>query len=344
MAYDGKPIPPHFVPEKVGEVWKVPYQDLISIASDWANKHKIKPSAYDTYKICLIAVDIQNSFCIPGFELFVGGRTGKGAIDDNRRLCEFIYRNIDVITEICPTMDTHRIMQIFHPIYLVNEKGEHPQPFTLISVNDIENGLWKFNSNLCQSLQITTEYGQRHLLHYTNMLKESNKYNLTICPFHAMLGSIGHALVSSFEEAIFFHSIVRYTQPDFHVKGDSPLTEHYSVIGPEVIKGPDNEYIGNKTEKFYHKLLNFDAIIIAGQAKSHCVAWTIDDILQYILANDKNLAKKIYLLEDCTSPVVIPDVIDYTEKSNEDFNRFADYGMHIVRTDELIKNWPGIKL
>lgn len=344
MSYDGIPIPPHFDPEKVNKIWKVPYQDLMSKAEEWAKKYNITPSFNDTCKICLIAVDVQNTFCIPGFELYVGGRSGTGAVDDNRRLCEFIYRNIDVITQICPTMDTHSVMQIFHSLYLINDKGEHPEPFTLISTDDVENGIWKFNPNLCSSLKITAEYGQRHLLHYTKSLKESGKYNLTIWPFHAMLGGIGHALVSSFEEAVFFHSIVRYSQPDFHIKGDKPFTEHYSVIGPEVIKGPDNEILGNKSEFLFKKLLGFDAVIIAGQAKSHCLTWTIDDLLQYILATDKKLTEKIYLLEDCSSPVVIPDVIDFTEKAEEAFRRFSDHGMHIVRTNELIKKWDGIKL
>lgn len=344
MAYDGKPIPPHFDPEKVGEIWKIPYQELMPKAEEWSKKHNITPSANDICKICLVAVDVQNTFCIPGFDLYVGGRSGTGAVDDNRRLCEFIYRNLDVITQICPTMDTHRVMQIFHPIYLVNERGEHPAPFTLISTDDVENGIWKFNSHLCFSLRVTEEYGRRHLLHYARTLKERGKYNLTIWPFHAMLGGIGHALVASVEEAIFFHSIARYSQPDFHVKGDRPLTEHYSVLGPEVLKGPDSENIGNKSGMFFQKLLDFDAIVIAGQAKSHCVAWTIDDLLQDILASDKNLVEKIYLLDDCSSPVVIPHVIDYTEQAEEAFRRFSDNGMHVVRSDDPIENWPGIKL
>jgi hypothetical protein len=63
----------------------------------------------------------------------VGGRSGTGAIDDNRRLCEFIYRHLHRITQICPTMDTHQLLQIFHPIFLFDEKGNHPTPFNLIS-------------------------------------------------------------------------------------------------------------------------------------------------------------------------------------------------------------------
>ena len=41
---------------------------------------------------CLLLVDVQNTFCIPGYELFVGGQSGNGAVEDNMRLCQFIYR------------------------------------------------------------------------------------------------------------------------------------------------------------------------------------------------------------------------------------------------------------
>ena len=34
---------------------------------------------------------------------------------------------------------------------------------------------------------------------------------------------------------------------------------------------------------FVDKLLKFDVLVIAGEAKSHCVAWTIDDLLGDIL-------------------------------------------------------------
>lgn len=344
MGSDELPLPPHFDPKKAGEVWKVPYLERADEARVWSARHCLRPAADDRFRICLVAVDVQNTFCIPGFDLYVSGRSGRGAVDDNRRLCEFIYRNLGLITEICPTMDTHRLMQIFHPIYLVNELGEHPVPFTMVSAEDMEKGIWKFNKALAYSLGIDADYGQRHLLHYTRKLREGGKYDLTIWPYHGMLGGIGHALVACVEEAIFFHSVARYSQPDFHVKGDRPLTEHYSVLGPEVLMGPAGEQIGQRSDKFFNKLLQFNAVIIAGQAKSHCVAWTIDDLLQDILAKDRRLVEKVYLLDDCSSPVVVPGIIDYTDQAEAAFKRFADAGMHVVLSTNPIDSWPGITL
>ncbi len=344
MKFHELPIPPHFDTNKLGKVWKVDYEEIAKAAGKWSINHHIQPAARDRFKICLVAIDVQNTFCIPGFELYVAGRSGTGAVDDNQRLCEFIYRNLDVITQIVPTMDTHQAMQIFHSIFLVNDKSEHPSPFSLITEEDIIKGRWRFNAALSHSLNYNANYIERHLLHYTSALKKSEKYDLTIWPYHAMLGGIGHALVSAVEEAIFFHTIARFSQPDFHVKGNHPLTEHYSVLGPEVNTGPDGKSLVKKSDSLYNKLKEFETIIIAGQAKSHCVAWTIADLLEDLIArpSDKHLVKKVYLLEDCTSSVVVPGVVDYTEKADEAFQRFEDAGMHVVGSTEPIETWPGI--
>ncbi len=340
------PIPPHFDPAKTGEVWRVPYQERADQARQWASRFQLPPAAHDGFKIALVAVDVQNTFCIPGFELFVGGRSGMGAVEDNRRLVEFIYRNLGAITQVIPTMDTHQAMQIFHPLILVDADGNPPAPYTLVTPADVASGRWRINPAAAEMLGIEAEYGQRHLVHYTDSLKQSGKYDLTIWPYHAMLGGIGHALVSAVEEAIYFHTIARYSQPLFEVKGQNPFTEHYSAVRPEVLDGPDGELIASKDSAFMRKLIEFDALIIAGQAKSHCVAWTIEDILEdlakFAAQTGENLAERVYLLEDCASPVVIPGVVDYTDAADAAYRKFAETGAHIVRSTEPLADWPGL--
>ncbi len=290
------PLPAHFDPDRVGEVWRVLYEDRAREASAWADEHSLGRAADDSFRLCVLAVDIQNTFCIPDFELFVAGRSGTGAVDDNRRLCEFLYRNLGEITQIFPSLDTHHAMQV-----------------------------------------------ERHLAYYTRRLAEGGKYDLTIWPYHAMLGGIGHALVSAVEEAIFFHGLARYSNPEFQVKGDKPLTEHYSMLGPEVTEGPDGDRLGGKNTELIEKLLTFDAVVVAGQAKSHCLAWTIDDLLDDEDVQER-LAERTYLLEDCTSPVVVPGVVDYTDEADAAFERYAAAGMHVVRSTEPITSWPGLAM
>jgi nicotinamidase-related amidase len=344
MSTNQLPLPPHYDPNNVGLVWRVPYQERFQQALQWAQTHHLSPAIEDQFRICLILVDVQNTFCIPNFELFVAGRSGNGAVEDNRRLSAFIYRNLPLITEISPTMDTHQAMQIFHSIFLVDENGEHPPAYTLVSEEDIEHGRWRINPALLPILKLDARDADRYLRHYVHSLSESGKFDLTIWPYHAMLGGIGHALVSAIEEAIFFHTIARNSQPDYQIKGDNPLTEHYSVIGPEVTEDDQGRKIAKKNQAFIDKLTQFDMMIIAGQAKSHCVAWTIDDLLHEVLARDEFQTKKVYLLEDCTSPVVIPGVVDYTEEADRAFQRYADAGMHVVRSTDPIAGWPEVEL
>jgi nicotinamidase-related amidase len=338
------PIPDHFDSQKVSQFWRVPYQERATEAKSWAQQHGIPPAASDENRICLLIIDAQNTFCLPEFELFVGGSSGTGAIDDNLRLCEFIYRNLNLITTIAPTMDTHTAMQIFHPIFWINAAGEHPLPAaTLITLEDVQKGIWKVNPAVADSISSGNFLAlEKHALHYVQKLSNDGKYPLTIWPYHSMLGGIGHALVSAVEEAIFFHTIARSSQALFEIKGGNPMTENYSVLRPEVLDGFDGNPIAEKNAKFMNKLLEFDAVIIAGQAKSHCVAWTIDDLLTEILVRDPQLAKKVYLLEDCTSPVVVPGVVDFTEQADEAFLRFAQAGMNVVKSTQFeIQQIPG---
>jgi nicotinamidase-related amidase len=72
------------------------------------------------------------------------------------------------------------------------------------------------------------------------------------------------------------------------------------------------------------------------------VAWTIADLLDFVRERDEKLVEKIYLLEDCTSPVVVPGVIDYKDKADQAFKEFSDAGMNIVRSTEPISTWPGL--
>lgn len=335
------PLPPHFDAAKVGEVWRVPYQARAVEANDWAKQHNIQPAAKDKTRTCLLLIDVQNTFCIPEFELFVGGKSGMGAVEDNMRLCEFIYRNLGTISAIAPTMDTHTAIQIFHPIFWINEAGKHPTPAaTTITPDDIEQGKWKVNPGIADSLT-NGDYARlnTHALHYVKQLSESGKYPLTVWPYHSMLGGIGHALVSAIEEALFFHAIARSSQTRFEIKGNNPLTENYSILRPEVLEDASGNAIAQKNTSLIQYLLKFDAVIVAGQAKSHCVAWTVADLLTEIQAIDASLAKKVYLLEDCTSPVVIPGVVDYTQQADEAFQRFAGAGIHRVQSTQPMESW-----
>jgi nicotinamidase-related amidase len=330
-------IPGHYDPSKADQVYRVDYRGLASNAIAYKKAEGISNSATDKYKIAVMPIDMQITFGIPGFELFV-----LNAPADTKRFSEFIYRNLGYITKIFPTMDTHTSMQIFHSLFFVDEKGNLVAPNTMISSADLKGGKYRVNPAVAGALNVQYSALTRHVIHYTETLEKTGKYSLIIWDYHAMLGGIGHALIPLFEEAIFFHTITRNSQPGIEIKGGNPLTENYSVLSPEVLTTADGSSIDQKNARFIETLLNYDVVIIGGQAKSHCVAFSIEDLLTEILAKDPDLAKKVYLLEDCTSPVVIPGVVDFTAQGDQAFERFRNAGMHLVKSTTPMDQWPGV--
>ncbi len=120
------PPPPFFDPQAVSRVYRVPYQERADQALEWASRHGIRPAAGDEKRTALLLVDVQNTFCLPEFELFVGGRSGRGAVEDCARIAAFLYRNLDRITQVVVTLDTHTAAQIFHPLFWVGRDGCPP--------------------------------------------------------------------------------------------------------------------------------------------------------------------------------------------------------------------------
>ena len=241
------PIPGHFDPSRVGEVWRVPYEDRAREAQAWADEHALGPAAEDGFRLCLLAVDVQNTFCIPGFELFVGGPLGLGR---GRRQPPPVRVDLPQprLGHAGPRQPRHPPRDAGLPRDLARRRARAGtrRPTRSSRPRTSRRGAGASNAAVAEALGIDPDYARRHLAHYTRRLAEGGKYDLTVWPYHAMLGGIGHALVSAVEEAIFFHGVARHSRPDFHVKGDHPLTEHYSVLGPEVTEGPDGDPLADE--------------------------------------------------------------------------------------------------
>src|SRR5262249_40028432 len=79
--------PRAFDPTTAEQLYRVPYATRAAEAASFAAAEGLRPAAEDRARVGLLAVDVQNTFCLPEFELFVAGRSGRGAIDDSARLC-----------------------------------------------------------------------------------------------------------------------------------------------------------------------------------------------------------------------------------------------------------------
>ncbi|MEM6732416.1 MAG: nicotinamidase, partial [Myxococcota bacterium] len=75
-------------------------------------------------------------------------------------------------------------------------------------------------------------------------------------------------------------------------------------------------------------------VIIAGQAASHCVKSTVDDLIAEAQARDPDLVRKITLLTDCMSAVTVPDAgsgwaVDFTPQVDEALARYEEAGVQL---------------
>lgn len=325
-------------------------RSLVEAASDYRTSNSIPYQGKDKKKVSLLLIDVQRDFCFPDGTLYVGGRSGTGAIDDSRRIAEFIYGNMAGITSIVPTLDTHVNFQIFSPAIWQDENGQMLQPHDMIDGDLTILRQMQPVGKARPAMYVATALGVPYawLLayceHYCRTLASGGKYMLYIWPEHCMLGTVGHTLVGVVDEAVRFHNYVRGSLSGYQIKGGNPFTENYSVLGPEVLVSQDGKAVAQKNVGFIRTLLESDAVIIGGQASSHCVKSTIDDLLTEIVARDPSLAKKVYVLADCTSAVAVPDgnggfFVDFTDQAEEAFNRFEAAGMHIVQSTDPMDNW-----
>ena len=334
------PLPPFFDRAAASRVYRVPYQERAAQAGGWAAAHGIRPAAQDGRRAALLLVDAQNTFCLPEFELFVGGRSGRGATEDCERIAAFLYRHLDRITQVVVTLDTHTAAQIFHPLFWVGPDGARPAPHTVITLADVESGRWRVNPDLAPAVAPRAGFDVGAWgRHYARRLAEGGKYPLVVWPYHSMVGGIGHAMVSAVEEAVFFHAVARQSPTRVEVKGQNPLTENYSVLRPEVTEDASGTPIDSANLALVEHLLSFDRVIVAGEAKSHCVAWTVEDLLSEIRARDARLADRIVLLDDCSSPVVVPGVVDFTDAAEAAYARFAAAGMRRALSTDPPESW-----
>lgn len=340
-------IPPHFDITNASSWGYTPNTGLISeLADAWSKDQAIKPAAGSARQNEVLVIDAQNDFTHPNGTLFVGGRSGQGAIDDSARTAKMIYENLAVITGITATLDTHFPMQIFTPSFWKNRNGDTPPAHTTISVDEVLRGEFVPSPVM---VQFTGGRGypwlQAYVEHYCRELDKSGKYSLYLWPYHCQLGTVGHTLNGVVAEAMQFFAFARSRQIGFEIKGQSPFTENYSVLGPEVEIAHDGTPIGQKNTGFVDKLLRADTITIVGQASSHCVKSSIDDLLDQVQAKDPNLARKVYVVSDCMSAVAIPDgnggfLLDYTDEAEAALRKFADAGMHVVESTTPMAEWP----
>lgn len=342
------PLPNHWEPANAGRV-EFGVTDAMALqeaADRFRRAQGLRQVGSDPRRVHLLVIDAQVDFSFPEGTLYVADRSGTGAVDANRRLAEFIYRNLHLISQVTCTMDTHLPYQVFFPSAHLRADGTSPPPNTVISAEEYRRGDYRPNPVVARQIGVDPVWLQRQMIHYCEQLEAEGKYQLYLWPYHCLLGSPGHRLTGVIEEARLFHAFARGAANLPEIKGGNPLSERYSIFREEVTSCFDGRPIpgAQKNVSLIRTLLEADAVILAGLASSHCVKESIADLLGDILAQDPALARKVYILRDCTAAVVVPGVADFTDEAEAALARFDAAGMHLVESTTALGDWPEIQL
>lgn len=263
-------------------------------------------------KIELLIIDPQNDFCNSKGALFVPGAT-----EDMERLANLLNRLRDKISDIHVTLDSHRFVDIAHPIFWVDSNGEHPDPFTIISADDVESGKWS----------TTNPAYRKRGLDYVKTLATNNRYLLCIWPPHCLIGTWGHNVFQPVQEALLEWEKGRFAVVDYVTKGSNIWTEHYSGVQADV---PDPQDPGTMLNILLIETLErADIIGLAGEALSHCVANTVRDIANTF---GEDSIKKMVLLEDCCS-----NVTGFDNLGSEFVDEMLSRGMKMEKSTDFVK-------
>lgn len=263
-------------------------------------------------RIDLLIIDPQIDFCQPGGALYV-----TNAENDMKRLSNMVNRIGHKINRIHVTLDSHHLVDIAHPIWWRNSKGENPAPFTIITAQEVKNGVWRTH---------TPNFAKRSL-EYLEALESGGRYPLCIWPPHCLIGSPGHAV---FPE--LFDSLTKwegsFKMVDYVTKGSNIFTEHYSAVSAEV---PDpNDPTTQLNVELIQTIDEADMLLVAGEAGSHCVANTLRDI-RAAYGNDDKM-KRVILLEDAMSPVT-----SFEQLQHDFFAEMKQAGVQFNTTTEFLK-------
>jgi len=290
--------------------------------------------------IQLLIIDPQNDFCWPGMKrpkdvlipkdilipkdvIMPGSLFVPGADMDMVHLAAMVTRLKDKLDDIHVTLDSHHYVDIAHPVFWVNSKGQHPDDydFPIMTKDDVVNGLWR----------TTYPPYQKRALAYVTALEANGRYPLCIWPPHCRIATFGYAVTPVLSDVLLEWE-KDFAMVDYVTKGSNLWTEHYSAVMADV---PDPEDPGTQLNMgLIETLQKADILLLAGEAKSHCLANTVIDIADNF--GEENI-KKMVLLEDCTSNVPDPPgTTMFTDVAEKFVKDMVARGMQISTSTEFL--------
>lgn len=272
----------------------------------------IESAVKDISTTLLLGIDLQYDFLEDNEDPPNLGALGvSGSHEDMSRLLNWTYDNLDRITSIKLSKDTHNVYQIFHPSWWKDSDSKSPEPYAPITLEDLDNRVW---------IPVINPIGSRD---YVENLEKLGKKTLVIWPYHCIQGTQGAAIDNQFMNLALYYSVIRKSRLSVLVKGTDPMSEMYGIFKPEY--DPKNTI----NIKMLDIIAQYDRIVITGQAKSHCVLESINQMLDHY-QGDSSILSKIFILEDTMS-----SIDGFEDETSEKYDEFKQQGVNLVTTQDF---------
>jgi len=301
-------------------------------------------------KKILLIIDPQNDFHEES--LLINGEVKNGSLavghsaEDAKKIVDLI--NSGKFDEIHVSLDTHTSNHIGHD-------GFYESGYKAMGIYD--------------GNQIAKDLPEDYLKKYNTEHKkpEARGGPYMMWPLHCIENTDGHKIFGSIHDAL---EAAKGSGKNvkYHIKGQNELTEMYSIfsatVDPKTCCNMEKRYSGKNTKMYdiavglnsyedacVHVNLNTkrneglinhllgsggqNTVYVCGQAKSHCVADSIIDLL-------KAKKGKVYLVNDASSPVVVPglDLADIAaKKRNALIKELQTNNFGEISTQELLDKY-----
>jgi nicotinamidase-related amidase len=233
----------------------------------------------------LLVIDPQNDFLdVPGAALPV-----PGANADMQRLADWLDQHTDAVDSVTVTLDSHASVGVERTTFWTDAKGDGVAPFTLITSEVVRVGKYQPRFPALRA----------EVQQYLEALEAGGQRQLVVWPVHCVLGTWGHNIHAGLSDAIARWEFRSGKIASKVLKGQNPLTEQYSAFRAEVPRSDDARTLLNRA--LIDDLARQTApLLIAGEALSHCVAASVQDLMEQFPASRLS---SLVLLTDCMSPV-----------------------------------------
>ncbi|HET9862499.1 MAG TPA: hypothetical protein VFP37_03590 [Steroidobacteraceae bacterium] len=260
----------------------------------------------------LLIIDPQNDFCdLPGAALPV-----PGADADLRRLAAFMHESGDRLTDIIVTLDSHASVGIERTTFWSTGTGEPVQAFTQITAEDLRAGRFA-PRDAAKTAQV---------LAYLQALERGGRYRLVVWPVHCVLGTWGHNIHAAVAAELARWEGEQQRTVQRVLKGLNPMTEQYSAVQAEVPIEEDASTQPNRA-LIARARPEGGALLVAGEAASHCVAATLEHLFQHMSAEQR---RQVIVLRDCMSPVP-----GFEAQADEFFAACVSQGAQVTTTAQV---------